>query len=111
MQMADYVILGALLLLVLILFALLRTNGSLKKENGKLRELLRTKEKMIEKLEDSKIIIKETTDNPSLHNEIVSLLGTGESKEAISEKLNIPLSKLELIVKFDAIKKEKRFGV
>lgn len=107
MQMADYIILGALLLLVLILVALLRTNGSLKKENGKLRELLRTKEKMIEKLEDSKIIIKETTDNPSLHKEIISLLGRGESKEAISEKLNIPLNKLELIVKFDAIKKRE----
>lgn len=107
MQMVDYAVLGALLLLVLILFALLRTNGTLKKENGKLRELLNIKERMIEKLEDSKIIIKETTDNPSFHKEIISLLGTGESKEAIAEKLNIPLSKLELIIKFDAIKKRE----
>ncbi|MDQ1340198.1 MAG: hypothetical protein QG567_1355 [Campylobacterota bacterium] len=111
MEMMDYIILGALFIFVFILFILLRANGMLKKENEKLRELLYIKEKMIANLEDSRATAKDVMDNLSSHKEAMSLLGEGESKEVVSEKLGIPLNKLELIVKFDTIKKEKQFGV
>jgi hypothetical protein len=37
----------------------------------------------------------------------MNLVEAGESKESISEKLGIPMSKIELIIKFDKIKKEQ----
>ena len=111
MEIMDYIILGALLAFVFILFMLFHANSTLKKENEKLRELLYSKEKMSANLEDSRATAKDVTDNLSSQKEVMFLLGTGESKEAISEKLGIPLNKLELIIRFDNIKKEKQFRV
>ena len=36
------------------------------------------------------------------------MVDAGESRIAVSEKLGIPLNKIELIIKFDKIKKEKQ---
>lgn len=111
MEIMNYIILGALLAFVFILFMLLHVNSTLKKENKKIRELLHRQEKIIANLEDSRATAKDVMDNLSSQKEVMFLLGTGESKEAISEKLGIPLNKLELIIKFDSIKKEKQFRV
>ena len=48
--------------------------------------------------------VKDVIENFSAHDEVMQLIDAGESRESISEKLGIPTSRIELIIKFDKIK-------
>ena len=94
-----------LLLMVLLMFF---KNRKLKKEISVLKEVLEVKDTTIANFEASRVAVKDVIENFSSHEEVMVLVEAGESRTSISEKLGIPVNKIELIIKFDKIKKEKR---
>ncbi len=106
MEMMDIIVLGLLLLLVIILFALMHKNAKLSNQNKKLTEILAVKDVTIANYEASRIAVKDVIENFSYSDEVMTLINRGESKASVAEKLNIPLSKIELIIKFDKLKKK-----
>jgi hypothetical protein len=93
--------------LLLLIITLFWSNRKVKKENSMLKEVLEMKDSTISNLEASRVAVKDVIENFSSHEEVMELVDAGESRESISEKLGIPLNKIELIIKFDKIKKEK----
>ena len=107
MEMTDMIVLGLLVLLVIILFTLMSKNSKLSLENKKLTEVLEVKDVTIANYEASRVAVTDVIENFSSLDEVMKLINTGESKVSVSEKLNIPLSKIELIIKFDKLKNKK----
>ena len=104
MEMMDMIVLGLLVLLVIILFTLMSKNAKLSEQNKKLTEILEVKDVTIANYEASRVAVKDVIENFSSLDDVMTLINKGESKASVSEKLNIPLSKIELIIKFDKIK-------
>ena len=102
----EYVVLGLLLLLTGVLFYLYDNNKKLMKENRVLQEIIEVKDITLSNLQASRVAVKDVIENFSAHDEVLQLIDVGESRESISEKLGIPASRIELIIKFDKIKKE-----
>ncbi len=100
----EYMILGLILLLIGILFFLHSNNKKLAAENKVLQEILVVKDTTISNLHASRVAVKDVIENFSAHDEVMQLVEAGESRESISEKLGIPTSRIELIIKFDKIK-------
>jgi len=96
----------AILLLLMVLLMFFK-NRKLKKEIKVLKEVLEVKEITITNFEASRVAVKDVMENFSSHEEVMALVESGESRASISEKLGIPVNKVELIIKFDKIKKEK----
>jgi len=103
----EYIVSGLLLLLIGILFYLYKHNKKLAAENKVLQEILIVKDTTISNLQASRVAVKDVIENFSAHDEVMQLIDAGESRESVSEKLTIPVSRIELIIKFDKIKKEK----
>ena len=103
--MMDITVLVLLALLVIILLMLMSKNSKLAKENKKLNEILDVKNVTIAYDESSRVAVKDVIDNFSYLDDVMALIHAGESKSSVSEKLGIPLSKIELIIKFDKLKK------
>ncbi len=103
----EYIIMGVFFVIVLIFMRLIFSNRKLKKEVKVLKEVLAVKDTTVSNLEASRVAVKEVIDNFSSHDEVMELVEAGESRESISKKLGIPANKIELIIKFDKIKKEK----
>ncbi len=102
----EYILFALVLLLIGILFYLQNNNKKLAAENRVLEEILEVKETTISNLQASRVAVKDVIENFSAHEEVMQLVEEGESRESISEKLGIPTSRIELIIKFDKIKKE-----
>ena len=105
MQMMDIVVLSLLALLVIILLMLISRNSKLTSEKKKLNEILEMKNATIANYEASRVAVKDVIENFSSLDEVMELINLGESKASVSEKLGIPVSKIELIIKFDKLKK------
>lgn len=105
MQTIDITVLALLALLVIILLMLMGKNSKLAKENKKLNEILDVKNVTIANYEASRVAVKDVIDNFSSLDDVMELINAGESKASVSEKLGIPVSKIELIIKFDKLKK------
>ncbi|GIT98690.1 sigma-70 family RNA polymerase sigma factor [Sulfurovum sp. TSL1] len=105
MEMMDITVLALLALLVIILLMLMSRNSKLAKENKKLNEILDVKNVTIANYEASRVAVKDVIDNFSSLDDVMELINAGESKASVSEKLGIPVSKIELIIKFDKLKK------
>ncbi len=105
MEMMDITVLALLALLVIILLMLMSKNSKLAKENKKLNEILDVKNVTIANYEASRVAVKDVIDNFSSLDDVMELINAGESKASVSEKLGIPVSKIELIIKFDKLKK------
>ena len=103
--MMDITVLSLLALLVIILLMLMSKNSKLLKENQKLNEILDVKNVTIANYEASRVAVKDVIDNFSSLDDVMALINAGESKASVSEKLGIPVSKIELIIKFDKLKK------
>ena len=101
----DITILSLLALLVIILLMLVSKNSKLAKENKKLNEILEVKNTTISNYEASRVAVKDVIENFSSLDDVMELINAGESKASVSEKLGIPVSKIELIIKFDKLKK------
>jgi len=97
------IFMGLFILLFIMFIVMFFKNRKLKKEVKVLKELLALKDTT----EASRVTVKDVTDDFSSHDEVMELVDAGESRESISKKLGIPANKIELIVKFDKIKKEK----
>ena len=106
MEMMDMIVLGLLIMLVIILFTLMSKNSKLSAENKKLTEIMEVKDVTIANYEASRVAVNDVIENFSSLDDVMVLINAGESKAAVSEKLNIPLSKIELIIKFDKLKKK-----
>ena len=104
---ALYDIRSLLLILILFIAAVQFISGNkLKKENKLLLQILETKNTTIANLEASRAAVKDVIENLSMSEEVISLINSGESREAISVKLGIPVEKIEFILKIDKIRKE-----
>jgi len=98
---------GAFILLLILLIMMLVKNRKLKTEIRVLKEVLTLKDITISNFEASRVAVKDVIDNLSAHEEVMTLVDEGVSRAEISEKMGIPVNKIELIIKFDKIKKEK----
>ena len=105
MGLIDFIVLGLLALLVVILFVLMSKNSKLNKENQQLMEILEIKNITIANYEASRVAVKDVMENFSSLDEVMTLINAGESKESVAEKLGMPVSRVELIIKFDKIKR------
>lgn len=105
MDIIDQLILGLIAILFVIVFTLLSKNSKLKSENKKIKEILALKDTTIANYEASRVAVKDVIENFSALDSVMELISAGESKAAVSEKLGIPLNKIELIIKFDKLKK------
>ena len=102
------ILMGSFVLVSLLLIVMLLKNRTLKTEIKKLKEILVLKNTTIDNFEASRVAVKDVIENISSHDEVMALVNTGESRASISEKLGIAENKIELIIKFDKIKKEKQ---
>ena len=102
------ILMACAVLLLLMVVLMFFKNRKLKKEISVLKEVLEVKDTTIANFEASRVAVKDVIDNFSSHDEVMVLVDAGESRASISEKLGIPVNKIELIIKFDKIKKEKR---
>ena len=100
----EYILLGLLLLFIGLLFYLYNNNKKLVAKNRALQEIMEVKDITISNLQASRVAVKDVIENFSAHDEVMQLIDAGESRESISEKLSIPISRIELIIKFDKIK-------
>jgi hypothetical protein len=107
MEMTDMIVLVLLALLVIILIIFMNKNAKLQTQNKKLTEILAIKDVTIANYEASRVAVSDVLENFSSLDDVMTLINAGESKVSVSEKLNIPLSKIELIIKFDKLKKKK----
>ena len=105
MDIIDQLIMGLIAILFVIVFTLLSKNSKLKSENKKINEILALKDTTISNYEASRVAVKDVIENFSALDSVMELISGGESKAAVSEKLGIPLNKIELIIKFDKLKK------
>ena len=101
------VLIGAFVLLLVLLVMMLVKNRKLKTEIRLLKEVMALKDATISNFEASRVAVKDVIENLSAHEEVMALVEAGESRAEISEKMGIPVNKIELIIKFDKIKKEK----
>jgi len=103
--MSDIVVLSIIVLLIIVVMIQMSQISKLKKENKKLYEILEVKNATIANYEASRVAVKDVIENISSLDSVMELINAGESKAAVSEKLGIPISKIELIIKFDKLKK------
>ncbi len=102
----EYILLVLIFLLTGLLFYLKNKNKKLTAQKKALIEKLELKDIIISTLQSSHVSAKDDIENFSTHDKVMELIDAGESRESVSEKLGIPTSRIELIIKFDKIKKE-----
>ncbi len=105
MQMTEMIIVALLVLLVVVLLVLVSKNSKLAKENQMLKQILEHKDTTIANLEAQRVSVKDVLENFSSTDEVMRLIAEGKSREEVSQILGMPLNKIELIIKFDKIKK------
>jgi len=103
MGYVEWGVIAVLLVFVLYLFAI---NSELKKEKKVLQEILEVKDTTIQNLQASRVAVKDVIENLSAHDEVMAMVEAGKSRAEIADELGIPVSKVELIIKFDKIKKD-----
>ena len=101
------ILMGAFVLVLILLVMMLVKNRKLKTEISVLKEVLAVKDTTISNFEASRVAVKDVIENLSAHEEVMAMVEAGKSRAEISEKMGIPVNKIELIIKFDKIKKEK----
>lgn len=93
MEPLDMTILGLVAVLTAILLMLALKNRKLEKENALLLSMMEAKEKSVENLSE--------------RDKVMHMYYAGESEEQIAEALKMPLDKVEMIIKFDKLKREQ----
>jgi len=105
MDIIDQLIMGLIAILFVLVFSLLSKNSKLKSENKKIKEMLELKDTSISNDETLSDAVTDVTENSSAPDSVMERINAGESKASVSEKMGIPLNKIELIMKFDKLKK------
>ncbi len=104
----DAVLIVVLLLLIMLSWALFSSNLKLEKELKEVKKTLKkkTKKRNVDLPEpETAVMSKEETEHSFSAEEVMEMVNQGISKEEISEMLSVPVSKIELVIKFDKIKK------
>jgi len=101
------ILMASAVLLLLMVVLMFFKNRKLKQEINVLKKVLDVKDATIANFQASRVAVKDVIENLSSYEEVMALVDTGESRADISEKLGIPVNKIELIIKFDKINKEK----
>jgi len=101
-----YIEWGVIAVLIVVVLYLFAVNSELKKEKKVLQEILEVKDTTIQNLQASRVAVKDVIENLSAHDEVMAMVEAGKSREEIADELGIPVSKIELIIKFDKIKKD-----
>jgi len=104
--MLVWMMAAALIVLLILLMMSYRANGKLKEEVRMLKEILEVREKTVENLQASRVAVKDVIENFSRHAEVMALVEEGKSIEEVAHALDLPTNKVELIIKFDKIKKD-----
>ena len=104
-ETTDMVVLALVGLLAIILLILVARNSKLAKENRVLKEILEVKDATIANMETQRVSVKDVIDNIASSEEVMSRINEGKSREEVSKELGMPINKIELIIKFDKIKK------
>ncbi len=102
------ILFGIVILLFLLLIYVYKNNRKLSQEIKVLKQILELKETTVSNLQTSRVSVKDVIDHFSSHDEVMNLINAGESRESISKKLGIGMNKIELIIKFNKIKKDKQ---
>ncbi len=102
----EIIIFGLFFLVLVALMIVYMNNKKLQKKILVLEEVLSVKDATISNLQTSRVAVKDVIENLSSHEDVMRLIDAGESRESISKQLGIPLNKIELIIKFDKIKKD-----
>jgi NADH:ubiquinone oxidoreductase subunit E len=102
-----YLLGGIILVLIGFSIILMQNIKSLKNENLKLKKIIELKTESIENYKASRVAVKDVLENLSVSQKVMKLLDEGIDKEEIAKRLDIPMSKVELVIKFDKIKKDK----
>jgi hypothetical protein len=102
-----YLLIGVAVVLVGFAMVQMQTIKSLKNENLKLKKIIELKTESIENYKASRVAVKDVLENLSVSQKVMKLLDEGVNKEDIAKRLDIPMSKVELVIKFDKIKKDK----
>ena len=101
-------------LLVFLVLMMFKTQKKLEAEIKSLKKELENKEETEMYLRHTPAAVAEEEEAEhehfTLHEEVMHLLNLGTDKTEISEKLNVPQNKIDLIIKFDKIKKEKQYS-
>ncbi|MFT7823821.1 MAG: sigma-70 family RNA polymerase sigma factor [Sulfurimonas sp.] len=105
MTVLDYIVLGWLVISAILLFGVVRKNRVQKAENEKLKERLEAKEMTIQDLEALNVASEEMTEELSVTEAVMAGIDAGLSREEVSQNLGIPVNRIELIIKFDKIRK------
>jgi DNA-binding NarL/FixJ family response regulator len=105
-EMAVWIMAAAIVVLLILLMVSYSANSKLKEEKRVLEEIIAVKDKTIENFQESRVAVKDVIENFSQHNDVMTLVEEGKSIEEIAEALGIPTNKVELIIKFDRIKKD-----
>ena len=98
-------------LLVFLVLVMFKTQKKLEAEIKSLKKELENREETEMYLRHTPAVTEEEKVEPehfTLHEEVMHLFDLGTSKEEISEKLDVPQNKIDLIIRFDKIKKEKQ---
>ena len=102
-----YLLIGVAVILAGFAMVQLQTIKSLKNENLKLKKIIELKTQSIENYKASRVTIRDVLENLSVSQKVMKLLNEGLNEEEIAKRLDIPMSKVELVIKFDKIKKDK----
>ena len=103
----ENTVLALIVLFILLLIYHFISCSRLRKQIKTLTEVLEMQNITIANLETSEVAAKDVLDHFSAHEEVIERMKSGESRESISKALKIPVNKIELIIKFDKIKKEQ----
>jgi len=105
-MMAIWIMAVAIVVLLILLMMSYSANRKLKEEKRILQEIVEVKDKTIENLQASRVAVKDVIENFSRHGEVMALVEEGRDIEEIADALGIPTNKVELIIKFDKIKRD-----
>ena len=105
-EMAVWIMAAAIVVLLVLLMVSYSANSKLKEEKRVLQEIIEVKDKTIENFQASRVAVKDVIENFSMHDDVMALVEAGESHADIANKLGIPENKIELIIKFDKIKRD-----
>ncbi len=105
MDIIDQLIMGLVTILLVIVVTLLSKNAKLNSKNRQMEEILALKDTTISNYEASRVSVTDVIENFSALDSVMERINAGESKADVSEKMGIPLNKIELIIKFDKLKK------
>jgi len=103
----TYLLGGLVVLLIVFVLIQQQQNRALKNENLKLKKIIELKTESIENYKASRVAVKDVLENLTISQKVMKLLDEGRDKEEIAKQLDIPMSKVELVIKFDKIKNEK----